>query len=135
MLKSALLQNYQTRPDVFGSRFHMPLTGEVKPLPTLPSIVGDTRYLPETYPRTDPHKRLPERFLEKFKMPGGREPARCMAMSPQCMGEDKWRRHMGLPPVMNPGAQFLIGKLGGGRDILGQIKPLTEPSVNNPSTM
>lgn len=44
MLKATLLENIKTRPDVFGTRLHVPLPGSRKPLPTLPSIVGNHIY-------------------------------------------------------------------------------------------
>ena len=36
----------KTRPDIFGTRQFLPLTPSVKPLPTLPPIVGSTMYSP-----------------------------------------------------------------------------------------
>jgi hypothetical protein len=46
MLQSALIQNVQTRPDVFGARQFAPLPSQKVPLYTLPPIVGDTMYTP-----------------------------------------------------------------------------------------
>jgi hypothetical protein len=46
MLQSALIQNVQTRPDVFGTRQFAPLPSQKVPLYTLPPIVGDTMYTP-----------------------------------------------------------------------------------------
>ena len=47
MLKASLLGNMPTRQTVNGTRQFLPLTANVKPLPTLPSIVGDAMYRPE----------------------------------------------------------------------------------------
>ena len=46
MLQSGLIQNYQTRPDVFGARQFAPLPSQKVPLYTLPPIVGNTMYSP-----------------------------------------------------------------------------------------
>jgi len=46
MIQSALIQNVQTRPDVFGARQFAPLPSQKVPLYTLPPIVGDTMYTP-----------------------------------------------------------------------------------------
>jgi len=40
----AIMNNTQTRPDVFGSRLLYPLAGSIKPLPTHPPIVGNSLY-------------------------------------------------------------------------------------------
>ena len=42
--RAAIMNNTQTRPDVFGSRLFYPLAGSSKPLPTHPAIVGDSLY-------------------------------------------------------------------------------------------
>lgn len=46
MLQSGLIQNIQTRPDVFGARQFAPLPSQKVPLYTLPPIVGNTMYSP-----------------------------------------------------------------------------------------
>jgi hypothetical protein len=58
-LRSALFDNVQTRPrviaphrlyDGFGSpSYRMPLERSIKPLPTLPHIVGNTMYDPRLF--------------------------------------------------------------------------------------
>jgi hypothetical protein len=58
-LRSALFDNVQTRPrisspfrlaDGYGiPAFRMPLERSIKPLPTLPHIVGNTRYDPKLF--------------------------------------------------------------------------------------
>jgi hypothetical protein len=58
-LRSALFDNIQTRPrvianhrlyDGFGSpSYRMPLERSIKPLPTLPHIVGNTMYDPRIF--------------------------------------------------------------------------------------
>jgi hypothetical protein len=58
-LRSALFDNIQTRPrviaphrlyDGFGiPSYRMPLERSIKPLPTLPHIVGNTRYDPRLF--------------------------------------------------------------------------------------
>jgi len=58
-LRSALFDNVQTRPrltapyrlaDGYGiPAFRMPLERSIKPLPTLPHIVGNTRYDPRIF--------------------------------------------------------------------------------------
>lgn len=58
-LRSALFDNVQTRPRIISPyrladgygipAFRMPLERSIKPLPTLPFIVGNTRYNPRMF--------------------------------------------------------------------------------------
>jgi hypothetical protein len=110
MLRAAILENIKTRPDVFGSRQFYPLPGSSKPLPTLPSIVGNTQY---------------DRFMPIDRTPVIRRPdidTRAIV------------RRAVVQPLMTPGIQFLQEKLARVRDIKTEpVMPLSEPNNFNPS--
>jgi hypothetical protein len=107
MLKAALLGNVQTRPNVFGTRYVLPLPGTRVPLPTLPGIVGNTLYHPLNCMGPN---------CEKHKNEGN--PAR------------------GLMPLMNPGTQFLQQRLSMGRMKAVSMpgNGISEPNMNNVSS-
>lgn len=103
MIKAALLQNIQTRPDVFGTRFVTPLPPSRKPLPTLPAIVGDGVY------ETGSDPRLTE-FIRKT-----------------------YGNAYIAPGMESPGAQFFRHSFMRRRNMVDTpSKGLSEPSLNNP---
>jgi hypothetical protein len=110
MLKAALLQNIQTRPDVFGSRHHAPLPGVRMPLPTLPAIVGSHNYMPGPIDRM---MRTPEQL------------------------DDWYRKRYGsayIPPGKeNPATQFYRRHLAATRRMIDSpVSGVSEPTLNNP---
>ena len=114
MIKAALLQNIQTRPDVFGTRHFAPLPGVRMPLPTLPPIVGGRGYGVKP-------------------LPG---PIDKMARTPEQL--DAWyRQRYGAsyiaPGTESPASQYYRTKLGQVRNMIAQpLSGVSEPSLNNP---
>lgn len=106
MLHTALLDNIRIRPAVTQPGRVPLLDRSRKPLPTLPGIVGDQLY----------------------------KPARCMAVSPACMGEEEYNRRYGIRK--NPFPDFLADRLGAMRKLTPMpSEGIAEPNQNNPSTM
>lgn len=117
MLKAHLLENIQTRDNVFGSRHFSPLQPSIKPLPTNPPIVGNTWYKPAGYgnrPGPGPIDRL------------ARTPAQL----------DAWyRQRYGVSYTgETPGVSFIRSQLGGVRDLnKSTATEVSEPNQFNPS--
>ena len=112
MYQLGLLDNLRTRPGVSINKPLPVLPIERKPLPTLPPIVGDRRYIPTIT---------------------------CKAMTPACMGQEKWEQMFGskFPRKDNPGRRFLHDHLQERRRMAVEAPPsnISEPNGNNPSTM
>lgn len=121
MYSVGLLDNLRTRPGVKLNRPIPTIPVERKPLPTLPPIVGDMRYIPTI-------------TMPSLNWGRDREPARCMAMTPECMGREKWEKYYG---ANNPGRRFLNEHLQERRRMATEVPrtEISEPNGNNPSTM
>ena len=115
MLKAALLENMPTRQTVNGTRQFVPLTPNVKPLPTLPPIVGNTWYRPSG------------------NRPGP-GPIDKMMRTPEQL--DAWyRQRYGVAYTgETPGTKFYRTQVGSVRDLISTpVSTVSEPNQFNPS--